>query len=142
MDDKNKDLQIKEIESKTIKEDQPEKSMTYDELLDCVSSFFNTREYTVKESFKLGYTSVVGEDYTNSDLLVNLCEIIYNHLYKTQELSKTEKRNMKSICTGLQQVMMGLQEFDNSTRMDTTLISQLTGYLLKINRNYFHDRHR
>lgn len=142
MSETNNKLHVEEIKSNTISEDKPEAVMTYDELLDCVSSFFNTREYTVKESFKLGYTSVVGEDYSNSDLLVNLCDIIYNHLYKTQELSKTEKRNMKCICTGLQQIMTGLQEFDKSSRMDNTLISQLTGYLLKINRNYFHDRHR
>ena len=82
------------------------------------------------------------EDYDNIDLLCNLCDVIYNHCYKQNNLTKSESRNFKELCTGMKSIIRSIKQYDVSTKMDNTLISQLTGYLTKINRNYFNDRHR
>ena len=64
-------------------------------------------------------------------------DIIYNHCM-TADISTFEKRNLKNICTGIQQINKGLTQY-NDKGLDSILISTLLGYLLKITRNYFHD---
>ena len=129
-------------EPQTPQQKHPEPEMTFDQLCECMTNFFNTRDFESKQSFKHGYSCTVGEDYTNIDLLCNLAEIVYNHCSTTGDMSKSDRKNMRNICNGLQQVYKGLQQYDTSVRMDNTLIAQLMGYTLKITRNYFNDRRR
>ena len=128
--------------SQTPQQTLPEPEMTFDQLCECMTKFFNSRDYESKQGFKHGYGCVVGEDYTNIDLLCNLAEMIYNHCSNTVEMSKSDKKNMRNICSGLQQIYKGLQQYDTSVNMDNVLIAQLMGYILKITRNYFNDRRR
>ena len=130
-----------EIKPRTPSEDAPEEKMNFDQLCECMTNFFDSRDFESARAFKFGYSSTVGEDYSNIDMLCNLSEIVYNYCCNN-ELSKTERRNMKMICNGTQQVLRGLQQFDRSVRMDNVLIAQMMGYILKITRNYFNDRHR
>ena len=132
----------KEINHKTPVEDQPEPEMSFDQLCDCMNNFFNSKDYESKQAFRTGFNSIVGEDYTNIDMLSNLTEIAYNYCCNKDELTKSDKRNMRNICKGIQQVFRGLEQYDTSVRMDNILIAQLMGYILKITRNYFHDRRR
>jgi hypothetical protein len=132
----------KEVKAKTPAEDQPEPEMSFDQLCDCMNNFFNSKDYESKQAFRTGFNSIVGEDYTNIDMLTNLTEIAYNYCCNKDTLTKSDKRNMKNICKGIQQVFRGLEQYDTSVRMDNVLIAQLMGYILKITRNYFHDRRR
>lgn len=124
----------------TIKQHLPPEKMTFDQLCECMNNFFNDREYEAKQGFKKGYSCVVGEDYTNIDLLCNLNTLIYNHC-NDDSISKADKINFKNICDGIQSITKGLEQYNTSTQMDRVLISTLMGYILKITRNYFHDRH-
>lgn len=124
------------------REAEPDQMMTFDQLCDCMDNFFSTRDYESRQAYKQGYGSVVGEDYTNIDMLTNLCEIIYNYCTADDKLSKSERQNMKNITKGIQQIYRGMGQFDASVRMDNVLIAQLMGYILKITRNYFNDRRR
>jgi SMC interacting uncharacterized protein involved in chromosome segregation len=126
--------------STSVNVDLPPEKMSFDQLCGCMNRFFEDRDYESRQSFKKGFSSVVGEDYTNIDLLCNLNELVYNYC-NTDSVSKAEKVNLKNICSGIQSVTKGLEQYNSSTQMDRILISTLMGYILKITRNYFHDRH-
>lgn len=128
-------------EGNSIKEPSPPMKMSFDQLCECMNRFFTDRDYESRQGFKQGYSCVVGEDYTNIDLLCNLNELIYNYCNNNPSITKVEKVNLKRICTGIQSVTKSLEQFNISTQMDKVLISTLMGYILKITRNYFHDRH-
>ncbi len=132
----------KEVTSKSPSADQKPVEMTFDQLCDCMNNFFNSKDYESRQAFRTGFNSIVGEDYSNIDMLTNLSEISYNYCCNNSTLTKSDKRNMKNICKGIQQVFRGLEQYDTSVRMDNILISQLMGYILKITKNYFNDRRR
>lgn len=112
--------------------------LKYADMKSCVDSFFNdTGDYQSKQAYKRGYSCTVGEDLSNIDLLCNIYDIIYNHCV-SDELSPADRKNLKDICTGLQQINRGLSQF-NDNGLDKVLVSTLVGYLIKITRNYFHD---
>lgn len=112
--------------------------LKYDDMKSCVDNFFNdTNDYQSKQAYKQGYSCTVGEDLSNVDLLCNLYDIIYNHCV-SDELPAADRKNLKDICTGLQQINRGLSQF-NDSGLDKVLVSTLVGYLIKITRNYFHD---
>jgi hypothetical protein len=115
-----------------------EARMRYADLKKCVDKFYNdVTDFETREAYKQGYSCAVGEDLSNIDLLCNIYDIIYNHCM-TADISTFEKRNLKNICTGIQQINKGLTQY-NDKGLDSILISTLLGYLLKITRNYFHD---
>lgn len=123
-----------------IREDIPSEKMSFDQLCECMTRFFNDRQYEHKQAFKKGFNCVVGEDYSNIDLLCNLNDIVYNHC-NDENLSKKDKVHFKNLCNGIQNITKSMEQYDLSTTMQRTLISMLMGYILKITRNYFHDRH-
>ena len=116
--------------------------VTYSNLKTCVDQFFNDTEYQTREAYKRGYTCSVGEDFTNVDMLCNIYDIVYNYITTEHEnkLSKTDKRNLKMVSEGIKNITQGMSQF-NDKQLDKVLISTLIGYMLKITRNYFHDRH-
>lgn len=125
----------------TVKETPKPSKMTFEQLCDCMNNFFDTRDYESKQSFKKGFNCTVGEDYTNIDLLCNLNEIVYNYCNNSENITKSEKRNLNTLCTGIKNVTKSMEQYNITTQMDKILISTLMGYILKITRNYFHDRH-
>lgn len=125
----------------TIKETGEPEQMTFNQLCECINKFFSTREYEVKQSFKHGYGCVVGEDFTNIDLLCNLNDIIYNYSNNNDKLTKQDRVNINNMCKGIQLVTKSMEQYNVSAQIDQVLISKLMGYILKITRNYFHDRH-
>lgn len=127
-------------EGTSVKEPVPPVKMSFEQLCDCMNRFFEDRDYESRQSFKKGYSCVVGEDYTNIDLLCNINEIVYNYC-NSDKVSKAEKVNLKHLCAGIQSVTKSLEQYNFTTQMDKILISTLMGYILKITRNYFHDRH-
>jgi hypothetical protein len=138
----NKGIEFEERKNTSPQQTQPHVEMRFEDLYDCITNFYNDQGYEANQHYKLGFSTVVGEDYDNIDLLCNLCDVIYNHCYKQNNLTKSESRNFKELCTGMKSIIRSIKQYDVSTKMDNTLISQLTGYLTKINRNYFNDRHR
>jgi len=125
----------------TVSDKPPTERMTFDQLCECMNNFFNDRDFESKQAFKKGYTCTVGEDYTNIDLLCNMNDLVYNYCNNNENISKTEKRNLKTLCSGINSVTMSMEQYNITTQMDKVLISTLMGYILKITRNYFHDRH-
>jgi hypothetical protein len=139
--DKNKIINMEITkESTSVKEAPPMAKMSFEQLCDCMNRFFEDRDYESRQSFKKGYSCVVGEDYTNIDLLCNINELVYNYC-NSERVSKSEKVNLKHLCSGIQNVTKSLEQYNFTTQMDKILISTLMGYILKITRNYFHDRH-
>lgn len=122
-------------------QDRPPEKMTFEQLCECMNNFFNDREYECKQSFKKGFNCVVGEDYSNIDLLCNLNDIIYNYCNNNEKINKQEKLNLKNLTNGIQQTTKSLEQYNINSNMDKILISTLMGYILKITRNYFHDKH-
>jgi hypothetical protein len=125
----------------TIKETKETPKMTFEQLCDCMNTFFNTRDYESKQAFKKGFSCAVGEDYTNVDLLCNLNDMVYNYCNNNENITKSEKRNLNTLCTGIKNITKSMEQYNITTQMDKVLISTLMGYILKITRNYFHDRH-
>ena len=125
----------------TVNPIEPPEQMTFNQLCECINKFFSTREYEVKQGFKHGYGCIVGEDFTNIDLLCNLNEMIYNYSNSNENLTKQDRVNLNNLCKGVQQVTKSLEQYNVSSQIDQILISKLMGYILKITRNYFHDRH-
>ena len=123
-----------------VKPPQKEPPMTFDQLCECMTRFFNDREYETKQGFKKGFNCVVGEDYSNIDPLINMIELVFNYCNNNENITKSEKVNLKNLCSGTQQILKSLEQYNITTQMDKALISTLMGYTLKITRNYFHDR--
>lgn len=123
-----------------VKQITPEPPMSFDQLCECMTNFFDDREFEVKQGFKKGFSCVVGEDYSNIDLLINMMDIVYNYCNNNEKISKAEKVNLKNLCTGVHQVIKSMEQYNITTQMNKDLISTLMGYTLKITRNYFHDR--
>lgn len=138
-DNKIVNMEVTKVGNRITEEEAPQK-MTFDQLCSCMNNFFDSRDYESKQGYKKGYSCTVGEDYTNIDLLCNLNEIIYTYCSNNDKISKADKVNLKNICKGIQSVTKGLEQYNITTQMDRVLISTLMGYVLKITRNYFHDK--
>ena len=141
----NKDSEVQNMPvtkpASTVNDQPPAERMTFNQLCECMNNFFNDRDFESKQAFKKGYTCTVGEDYTNIDLLCNMNDLVYNYCNNNENISKTEKRNLKTLCNGINSITMSMEQYNITTQMDKVLISTLMGYILKITRNYFHDRH-
>jgi len=133
------ELAVEKPNSSPSASNPPEK-MTFDQLCKCMNNFFDTRDYESKQSYHKGFSYVVGEDYSNIDLLCNLNDIVYNYC-NNENISKEEKLNLKNLTKGIQQITKSLEQYNINSTMDKRLISTLMGYILKITRNYFHDKH-
>lgn len=116
-------------------EEQP---MSYEELKNLIIRFFSEKEFECNQAFKQGLSIPVSEDYRNVDLLCNLNEILFNYCTKDSDMSPTDKLNFKNITAGIQTITKGLKQYD-SNDIDKVFVAQLTGYIIKVLRNYYHD---
>ena len=120
-----------------IHEAPPPERMSFDQLCECMNRFFNDRQYEHKQAFKKGYNCVVGEDYSNVDLLCNLNDLVYNYC-SNKNMSPEQKANFKNLCTGIQMLTTSMKQYDTNDT-DQVFVAHLTGYILKVIRNFYHD---
>lgn len=124
-------------DSTNIKQDETQQSMSYNMLNKTVFEFFRGKDYECFESFKQGYGKSVSEDYKNIDLLCNLNELVYNYC-SNKRMSSEQKANFKNLCNGIQMLNKSMRQYDTN-ETDKVFIAHLTGYILKIVRNFYHD---
>lgn len=123
------------VKPTSVSPEIPEAQMSFESLLAQIDMFFSSQDFQVKQAYHKGYKCTVGEDYTNVDLLCNLSDIIYNYCNEHTEMSIPDRKNLKSLCTGIQQVHRSISQYDNKS-IDKILIATMIGYMLKIIRNY------
>lgn len=117
---------------------EDEAPMTYLELRDKMSKFFNEKEYECKQAFHEGLSIPVSEDYRNIDLINNLNDLMFNYCSNDSSMSPTDKLNFKNICQGINLITSGLKQYD-SNDIDRIFVAKLAGYMTKVIRNFYHD---
>lgn len=111
--------------------------MTYEQLKQHVFEFFSNKDYECFESFKRGNSRPVNEDFRNIDLLCNLNDLVYNYC-SNKNMSPEQKANFKNLCTGIQMLTTSMKQYDTNDT-DQVFVAHLTGYILKVIRNFYHD---
>ena len=124
-----------DVKPTSVSPNLPDAKLTFETLHNCMNQFFDGTEYQVKQAYNKGYKCTVGEDYTNVDLLCNLSDIIYNYCNEHTQLSLSERKNLKSLYDGIQQIHRSISQYDSKS-IDGILIATMMGYILKIARNY------
>jgi hypothetical protein len=110
--------------------------MTYNHLNKELFQFFREKDYASFEAFKEGYNKTVSEDYNNIDILCNLNDLTYN--YTTQKkLDPETKIHLRNLCDGIQLLTKSMKQYN--TDSDKVYIAMISGYVLKLLRNFFHD---
>ncbi len=117
---------------------EDEMPMTYLELRDKMSKFFNEKDYECKQAFHEGLSIPVSEDYRNIDLINNLNDLAFNHCSNDSGMSPTDKLNFKNLCQGINLITLGLKQYD-SNDVDKVFVAKLAGYMTKVIRNFYHD---
>lgn len=117
---------------------EEEMAMTYIELRDTISKFFNEKGYECNQAFQRGLSIPVSEDYRNVDLINNLNDLLFNYCSNDSTMSPTDKLNFKNICQGLQLITSGLKQYD-SNNVDRVFVATIAGYITKVIRNFYHD---
>jgi len=113
---------------------------TYNKLNKSVFQFFREREFQQFESFKEGYNKTVSEDYNSIDLLCNLNDLVFDYIQQNQKLTPKDKINLKNITTGIQLITKSYSQYISSKGADDKIfVAKLSGYILKLLRNYYHD---
>ena len=115
-----------------------ETSMTYLDLRDHLTRFFDEKEYECKTAFQEGLSIPVSEDYHNIDLINNLNDLVFNYCSNASKMSPTDKLNFKNICEGINLITSGLKQYD-SNDVDRIFVAKLAGYITKVLRNFYHD---
>lgn len=115
-----------------------ETPMTYIELKDIMSKFFEEKEYECQQAFNVGVNIPVSEDYRNIDLINNLNDLVFNYCSTNSKMSPTDKLNFKNMCQGIQLITSGLKQYD-SNDVDRVFVATLAGYITKVLRNFYHD---
>lgn len=117
---------------------EDETQMTYEQVKTQMSTFFSEKEFECNQAFMQGLSIPVSEDYRNVDLICNLNDLLFNYCSKDSNMSPTDKLNFKNITDGIQAITRGLKQYD-SNDVDKVFVAQLTGYIIKVLRNYYHD---
>ena len=82
---------------------------------------------------------MVSEDYDGVDIIINLIDIIYEHCYNNNNnITLADKNNLKQLKIGIQHTISSMKQY-NDKDTDKLLVASLTGYLLKVTRNFYHD---
>ena len=68
--------------------------------------------------------------------LCNLSDIIYNYCNEHTEMSIPDRKNLKSLCTGIQQVHRSISQYDNKS-IDKILIATIFVHVHVVNDNIF-----
>ena len=114
----------------------PPVNMSYNSLNKTIFQFFREKDYLSFESFKEGFNKTISEDYNNIDILCNLNDLIYNYM-SNKKITPEQKINLKNMCDGIQLLHKSMQQY--STETDKVFVAMLTGYTVKLLRNFFHD---
>ena len=113
---------------------------TYNKLNKNVFQFFREREFQQFEAFKEGYNKSVSEDYDSIDLLCNLNDLVYDYIQQNQKLTPQDKINLKNVTTGVQMISKSYSQYLSSKKTDDKIfVAMLSGYIIKLLRNYYHD---
>jgi len=114
----------------------PENQMTYNHLNKEIFQFFREKDYVSFEAFKEGYNKTVSEDYNNIDILCNLNDLTYNYMTR-KKITPEAKIHLRNLCDGIQLLTKSMQQYN--TDSDKVYIAMMSGYVLKLLRNFFHD---
>ena len=113
---------------------------TYNKLNNNVFQFFREREFQQFEAFKEGYNKSVSEDYDSIDLLCNLNDIVFDYIQQNQKLTPQDKINLKNVTEGVQKISRSYSQYLSSKKADDKIfVAMLSGYIIKLLRNYYHD---
>ena len=113
---------------------------TYNKLNKNVFQFFREREFQQFEAFKEGYNKSVSEDYDSIDLLCNLNDIVFDYIQQNQKLTPQDKINLKNVTEGVQKISRSYSQYLSSKKADDKIfVAMLSGYIIKLLRNYYHD---
>ena len=113
---------------------------TYNKLNKNVFQFFREREFQQFEAFKEGYNKSVSEDYDSIDLLCNLNDLVYDYIQQNQKLTPQDKINLKNVTDGVQMISRSYSQYLSSKKAnDKIFVAMLSGYIIKLLRNYYHD---
>lgn len=113
---------------------------TYNKLNKNVFQFFREREFQQFEAFKEGYNKSVSEDYDSIDLLCNLNDLVYDYIQQNQKLTPQDKINLKNVTDGVQMISRSYSQYLSSKKADDKIfVAMLSGYIIKLLRNYYHD---
>lgn len=114
--------------------------ITYNKLNKNVFQFFREREFQQFEAFKEGYNKSVSEDYDSIDLLCNLNDLVYDYIQQNQKLTPQDKINLKNVTAGVQMISRSYSQYLSSKKTDDKIfVAMLSGYIIKLLRNYYHD---
>ena len=110
--------------------------MSYHELNKQMFNFFRDKDYESYESFKEGHNKVVSEDYKSIELLCNLNTMI-NECMSDKNTTPQDMQQLQHILRSIEHANKSLKRYD--VDMNRVFVAKLTGYILKLLRNYFHD---
>lgn len=110
--------------------------MSYNQLNKTLFQFFREKDYVSFQAFKEGYNKSISEDYNNIDILCNLNDLTYNYISQ-KRISPEEKINLRNLSDGIQLLTKSMQQYNSDS--DKVYIALMSGYILKLLRNFFHD---
>lgn len=128
------------VKPEVLPSDETGIQTTYNKLNKSVFQFFREREFQQFEAFKEGYNKSVSEDYDSIDLLCNLNDLVYDYIQQNQKLTPQDKINLKNVTTGVQMISKSYSQYLSSKKTDDKIfVAMLSGYIIKLLRNYYHD---
>lgn len=128
------------VKPEVLPSDETGIQTTYNKLNKGVFQFFREREFQQFEAFKEGYNKSVSEDYDSIDLLCNLNDLVYDYIQQNQKLTPQDKINLKNVTDGVQMISRSYSQYLSSKKADDKIfVAMLSGYIIKLLRNYYHD---
>lgn len=128
------------VKPEVLPSDETGIQTTYNKLNKSVFQFFREREFQQFEAFKEGYNKSVSEDYDSIDLLCNLNDLVYDYIQQNQKLTPQDKINLKNVTDGVQMISRSYSQYLSSKKADDKIfVAMLSGYIIKLLRNYYHD---
>jgi len=124
------------LAASSISHPQEAPGMTYNQLNKQLFQFFREKDYESFEAFKEGYNKAISEDYRNIDILCNLNDLTYNYI-GSKKIQPEDKINLRDLCDGIQLLTKSMRQYNSDS--DKIYIALLSGYILKLLRNFFHD---
>lgn len=111
--------------------------LKYSDIKETMDAYFSDKDYESNTFYKKGYSATVSEDYDKIDLLCNLVELVYNQISANPDMSPESKKTFKDLTKGITLLNKSLKQYD--TGDSKLFVAELSGYILKLIRNNFHD---
>ena len=109
----------------------------YEDIKKILHDFYSSKDYECKMHFNKGFNATVSEDYDKIDLLCNIIDQAYNLISNNPDLTQQDKKTFKDLTKGIILLNKSMKQYDTD---DTKLfVAQISGYILKLIRNNFHD---